>query len=161
MKFQISTLIFIKNQQDQYLLLERNKIPNKGCWSPVGGKLEISEGESPFECAIREVREETKFEITHKDLHLWGYVSEKSYEGKIHCLLLLFNCRKIFFDLPVDIVEGNFAWWTRRQIDQLKIPQTDRKFIWPYYDTHRDQFVAIKADCDLGHSLKFEIEEAF
>lgn len=59
MKFKISCLLFIKNQQDQILMLQRRKSPNRGFWSPPGGKLKMEEGESPFECAQREAKEET------------------------------------------------------------------------------------------------------
>ena len=43
-----------------YLLVQRGKEPNKGCWSLAGGKLEW--GETAVEGGIRELEEETKWE---------------------------------------------------------------------------------------------------
>ncbi len=52
-------------RDDKYLMLHRVKKQvdvNKGKWIGVGGKLEL--GESPEECLIREVGEETGFKLT-------------------------------------------------------------------------------------------------
>ena len=57
--FKISVLVFMHDAQGRLLLIQRTKAPNKGCWSPIGGKLEMATGESPFECAVREVGEES------------------------------------------------------------------------------------------------------
>jgi len=54
MPFKISCLLFAKDLDSKLLLIKRNKSPNKGLWSPPGGKLEMESGESPFECARRE-----------------------------------------------------------------------------------------------------------
>ena len=56
--FKISVLVFIQNDTNEHLLIKRSKAPNKGCWSPIGGKLEMHQGESPYECARRETLEE-------------------------------------------------------------------------------------------------------
>ena len=63
------------------LLIQRKKKPNRGYWSPPGGKLEMDIGESPFECAIREAKEELAIELQLEQLRLFGYISEKNYEG--------------------------------------------------------------------------------
>ena len=52
--FRISTLVFLRDRKDRFLLLRRARRPNMGKWSPVGGKLDMDRGESPFECARRE-----------------------------------------------------------------------------------------------------------
>ena len=49
--FKISVLVFVRNTEGKLLLIRRNKSPNMGMWSPIGGKLEMSEGESPYERA--------------------------------------------------------------------------------------------------------------
>ena len=85
-RFRISTLAFLRDREDRLLLLERNREPNKGCWSPIGGKLHMDEGESPYECARREILEEAALEVADDDLHLFGMVSEKHYEGSGHWL---------------------------------------------------------------------------
>ena len=72
MSFKISCLLFARNKNSQILLLQRKKAPNKGLWSPPGGKLEMSLGESPVECAKRESFEEMGLELHDRDLQLLG-----------------------------------------------------------------------------------------
>ena len=81
MLFKISCLLFIRNSSGHILLIKRKKPPNIDTWSPPGGKLEMTTGESPYECAKREAYEETRLNLCDQDLNLFGYVSEKSYEG--------------------------------------------------------------------------------
>jgi 8-oxo-dGTP diphosphatase len=56
--YKISTLLYCFSPTDDILLLERHQEPNLGLWSPCGGKLDISTGESPYACACREAGEE-------------------------------------------------------------------------------------------------------
>ena len=56
---QLATICYIDNGKE-FLMLHRNKKPNdvhEGKWIGVGGKLE--RGETPQECAAREIFEET------------------------------------------------------------------------------------------------------
>ena len=61
--FKISTLVFVHNALGHQLLIQRKKAPNLGCWSPIGGKLDMSAGESPYECARRETEEEIGLQV--------------------------------------------------------------------------------------------------
>ena len=79
-----TTLCYIDNG-DSYLMLHRVKKENDashGKWIGVGGKCETDE--SPDECMLREVKEETGLEITH-----WRYRGEP--------------------DMSID-TEGTLAW---------------------------------------------------
>ena len=49
----------------------------------------MATGESPFECAVRETREETGLEVATDDLHLFSIIAEKAYEGQSHWLMFL------------------------------------------------------------------------
>ena len=161
--FKISALVFVRNPAGEHLLIERRKAPNQGCWSPVGGKLDMPSGESPYECARREVGEEIRLDLGDTDLHCFGYISEKSYEGSGHWLMFLFDCHRRIEDLPPEIDEGRFRFFTRDAIDALDIPETDRTLLWPYYDHFSRGFVGIRADCDpsgrlsLFEELKIEL----
>jgi len=157
--YKIAVLVFLENQSGEHLLLLRAKAPNLGVWSPIGGKLETALGESPFECAVRETREETGFEITTSDLHLFSMIAEKAYEGESHWLMFLFRCRKPLDTLPPEMSEGRFGYFSREAINKLAIPETDRSALWPIYDRYRDSFVALKADCAPGSPVKIDIEE--
>jgi 8-oxo-dGTP diphosphatase len=146
--FKISALIFTHNAHGQQLLIKRKKAPNRGCWSPIGGKLDMPAGESPYECARRETEEEIGLELDDGDLHCFGYISEKSYEGAGHWLMFLFECKKVVNDLPIAIDEGHFKFFERAAIDKLPIPKTDRTLLWPYYDQYKEGFIGLRANCD-------------
>ena len=155
----IAVLVFIKNDNDEHLLLLRAKPPNLGAWSPIGGKLETATGESPFECAARETLEETGHAVTPADLHLFAMISEKAYEGEAHWLLFLFECRRPITTLPPAMAEGRFGFFARPAIDALPLPETDRTALWPIYDRHHEHFVALRADCHPAHPLQITIEQ--
>jgi 8-oxo-dGTP diphosphatase len=157
--YKIAVLVFLENAAGEHLLLLRAKPPNLGIWSPIGGKLETAQGESPFECAVRETHEETGFAITADELHLFAMIAEKAYEGQTHWLMFLFRCRRPIPGLPPEIAEGKFGFFSRTAIDALPIPETDRSALWPIYDQYRDRFVALKADCMPGKPVVVEIEE--
>ncbi len=146
--FKISALVFVRNRQGEHLLIERRKAPNLGCWSPIGGKLDMERGESPYECARREAKEEIGLELTDAELNCFGYISEKSYEGSGHWLMFLFNCHRPVDEVPETIDEGRFRFFSRGAIDELAIPETDRTLLWPYYDRFANGFVGLRADCD-------------
>ena len=157
--FKISVLVFLRDARGRQLLIKRRKAPNLGCWSPIGGKLEMGTGESPFECAIRETGEEVGMAITEKDLHLFAYISEKNYEGGGHWLMFLFDCKKILPGLPPTGDEGEFGFFSREEIDNLSIPPSDLVLVWPWYDEHRGGFVALRADCAPGEELRVVVEQ--
>lgn len=157
--YKIAVLVFLENAAGEQLLMLRAKPPNFGVWSPIGGKLETALGESPFECAARETREETGLDASPADMQLFAIIAEKAYEGESHWLLFLFRCKKPIPALPRDIAEGRFGFFTRAAIDTLPIPETDRTALWPVFDRYRDRFVALRADCSPGRPLRVEIEQ--
>ena len=159
MSFKISCLLFAKNRSSKLLLLQRNKSPNQGLWSPPGGKLEMTIGESPFECAKREAFEEISLKLDDHDLNLFGYVSEKNYEGGNHWLMFLFEIIPPLDFLPKQIKEGSFKFFSRSEIDSLNIPQTDHTLVWPFYDKRKDGVWGIRANFDSkGAKIKIEAE---
>jgi 8-oxo-dGTP diphosphatase len=158
--YKISTLVFIRDARGRFLLMLRRKDPNKGLWSCLGGKLEMDRGESPFECAIRETREECGMELQETDLHLFCIIAEKNYEARNHWLMFLFNCRKPVESLPADIDEGLFAFHAPEAIDELPLPETDRDALWPVYFEHRDDFIMLRADCTPGRKPLINVEES-
>ena len=157
MPFKISCLLFAKNVDSKLLLIKRNKSPNKGLWSPPGGKLEMESGESPFECAKREAHEEMKLNLDDHDLHLFGYVSEKNYEGGNHWLMFLFEILPNLTMIPDEINEGQFKFFARNEIDTLEIPPSDHKLVWPIFDKRTEGFWGIRANFD-NMSTKIKIE---
>jgi 8-oxo-dGTP diphosphatase len=158
MDFKISCLLFIRNPDEEILMIRRNKSPNKGFWSPPGGKLNMSAGESPYECAKREAFEETGVTLEDKDLSLFGYVSEKSYEATTNWLMFLFDCKKVIKHVPKDIEEGVFRFYPRQAIEKLQVPPSDHQLVWPFFDQRSEGFWGIRADCRSSNSPNLTIE---
>ena len=110
-------------------------------------------GESPAECAQREIREEAGIEVSIDRLHLVGLISERAFEGKGHWLLFYYRVLG-----PVDvpskaIPEGTLEWFRPEEIETLPLPETDRQIIWPLIRAHeaanpdRPGFFALHIDC--------------
>ncbi|MFA5265304.1 MAG: NUDIX domain-containing protein [Opitutaceae bacterium] len=159
LSYKLAVLVFIENPEGQHLLILRNRQPNRGNWSPIGGKLETAIGESPFECAARETREETGHDVSPEDFHLFAMIAEKAYEGESHWLLFLFRCLKPIRNLPADIDEGRFSFFSHDEIERLPIPETDRQALWPIWDKYRDRFVAMRINCSPEQRLQIDIEQ--
>lgn len=157
--YKISTLVYLRNPAGELLLLQRRKQPNAGLWSPIGGKLEMGTGESPFEAAARETWEETGLHIETRDLHLFAIIAEKNYEARCHWLMFLFDCQIAIDNLPPAMDEGGFAFHPAEKVYELAIPDTDRQSLWPIYFEHRTGFVCLRADCSPGMPLEVITEQ--
>lgn len=157
--YKISTLVYIRNAAGELLLMQRNKAPNYGLWSPIGGKLEQSTGESPYEAAMRETQEEIGLHLKDGDLHLFSMIAEKNYEDRMHWLMFLFDCKVTVDQLPPAMNEGIFAFHRPDELNRLPIPATDRESLWPVYFHHREDFVALRANCKVGQPLEVVREE--
>ena len=158
--YKIATLLYAFNERGEILLLERAQEPNCGFWSPAGGKLKMDTGESPYACACREAREEMRLEIAPSDLHLAGLISEHGYQGRTHWLMFLFEVKKKLNSLPPAMGEGRFEFFPREKIPSLKIPQTDRERIWPWFWQFRGGFFAAHCHCHPDGTHQWTLEES-
>jgi 8-oxo-dGTP diphosphatase len=157
--YKVATLLYCFNKRDEILLLERAQEPNRGFWSPCGGKLKMDIGESPYVCACREAGEELGIEINASDLHLNGIVSEHGFQGNTHWLMFLFEVKKKLTALPPPHEEGRFQFYRRDQIGSLKIPQTDREQIYPWFWKYRGGFFAAHCHCHPDGRNDWMLEE--
>jgi len=77
----LATLCYIKdNSTNKTLMLYRNKKENdyhEGKWNGLGGKFEL--GETPEECAIRELKEESG--LTVENPKLKGLLTFPNFDG--------------------------------------------------------------------------------
>lgn len=147
------------------LLLRRLKAPNQGLCSPIGGKLHVDEGESPAECARREILEEAGLDVPMERIHLIGLVSEQAFEGKGHWLMFVYRVLGPVQVEPHDMREGRLEWFTPSEVDALPLPETDRKIIWPLIRRAeprtaggRAGFFAVHIDCR-GSEIKWAVEQ--
>ncbi len=160
MPYRIATLLYCFSQQGEVLLLERAQSPNRGLWSPCGGKLKMPIGESPYVCACREAHEEIGLVIRPADLHLTGLISEHGYEGREHWLMFLFEVEPRLKTCPPPHPEGRFGFFAREAIPALKLPITDRERIWPWFWQHRGGFFAAHCHCHPDGRNDWTLEES-
>lgn len=158
--YRIATLLYGFNARDEVLLLERAQEPNRGLWSPPGGKLHTDDGESPYACACREAREEIGLQLQPNDLRLAGLVSEHGYQGNAHWLMFLFEVKPKLKSLPPIHSEGRFEFFPRAALDGLELPQTDRERIWPWFWQYRGGFFAAHCRCHPDSRNDWTLEEA-
>ena len=158
--YKIATLLYCFNERDEVLLLQRAQEPNRGLWSPCGGKLNSDAGESLYACACREAQEELGLMITPGDLHLTGIVSEHGYEGQAHWLMFLFEVKRRLKKLPPQHREGTFAFFPPQDLTRLPLPKSDIDQIWPLFWKHRGGFFAVHCHCKANGEHKWIIEES-
>ena len=154
----IAVLCDLRDDQGRVLLLHRAKDPNKGLYSPIGGKLETATGESPTQCAQREIREEAGINIPIEDLKLIGIISEKAYEGQTHWLLFVFRAIKPVRVKTGPMDEGSLDWHHHDTIASLPVPESDRLVLWPMIQNWTTGVDCIHIDCT-GPSMTWEIEQ--
>jgi 8-oxo-dGTP diphosphatase len=157
--YQLSTLLYCFNPLDEVLLLERARDPNRGLWSPAGGKLHTAVGESPYACACREAKEEMGLALQPADLHLAGIVSEHGYAGQAHWLMFLFEVRQRLHRLPPPHPEGKFRFFPAAALADLALPPTDREQLWPLFWRYRGGFFAAHCHCHPDGRYDWTLEE--
>ena len=148
--YKIAVLCYLYDDQGRLLLLKRAQEPNKGLYSPIGGKLHMDEGESPAACALREIREEVELEVDPADLHLTGLVSETAFQNQSHWLMFLYEVTRPVEVKRMSFNEGTLEWHAWDEISALNIPETDRLVIYPLMRRFHDQFFHVHIDCRDG-----------
>lgn len=148
--YRIAVLCYIYDEAGRLLLLHRKKEPNTHMYSPIGGKLEVPTGESPHECARREIHEEAQLDIPPEHLRLCGIVSEKAYQGKHHWLIFLYEVTRPIRSGEIArtvFEEGTLEWHPVDAVHELPIPATDRDVMWPHVQRYRGGFFMVHIDC--------------
>lgn len=135
----LATLLYIKNDAGDYLLLERIKNPNKGLFSPPGGKLDLHLAESPIECAVREANEECGIVSVNDDWKLIGIMTEKEFPHIGNIMVFLFEFKKRINTVPPEFHEGKFHFVPEKDIMSAAIPETDKKYIWSSILQNKEQ----------------------
>lgn len=105
----IYTLAFIK-RNNHILMLNRKKQPWLGSWNGVGGKRKA--GESPIDCVIREIYEETNIKVAKEQVKDKGTVSWNSLDALGQGLhLFLIEMRSDYaYQTPITVDEGVLDW---------------------------------------------------
>lgn len=125
MKSPLTTLCYIRNE-DSYLLLHRIKKENdinKDKWIGVGGHFE--ESESPEECLLREVKEETGLTLTSYKFH--GIVTFVSDNDPVEYMCLY--SADSFTGEIIECNEGKLEWIKKSDYLSLNLWEGDPIFI--------------------------------
>ena len=135
----LTTLCYIENDRGEYLMLHRTKKQNDlnaGKWIGVGGKFEADE--TPEECLLREVYEETGLTLTH--YHFRGIVTflSNEWEGEY---MHLFTADKYEGTL-CDCNEGELAWVPKNDVLKLNLWEGDHIFLRELLEN--DRFFSLK-----------------
>lgn len=120
----LTTLCYIE-KDDKYLMLHRVKKENDlnhDKWVGVGGKFEPDE--TPEECMLREVREETGLTLTkYRFRAILTFLSDEWETEYIH----LYTASE-FTGTLLECDEGNLEWIPKNEIDKLKLWEGDKIF---------------------------------
>ena len=120
-----TTLCYVE-QDGKYLMLLRNKKKqdeNAGKWIGVGGKFE--EGESPQDCLLREVQEETGLHLTqYRFRGIVTFVSDRYETEYMH----LFTAHGFEGELTA-CDEGELRWVEKDEVLSLPLWEGDREFL--------------------------------
>lgn len=122
----LTTLCYLM-KDNQILMLHRvkkQKDLNQGKWIGVGGKFE--KNESPDECAIREIKEETNLDIN--ELKPRGIVTF-CYNDDEPEYMHLFTSSDFTGKMTEECPEGNLKWVELDQIMNLNLWEGDRIFL--------------------------------
>ena len=130
-----TSLCYIEHE-GSYLMLLRNKKacdPNEGKWIGIGGKFE--DGESPDECMLREVREETGIEL--REYHFHGIIEFRPDNWEDEDMYLYTAKLPASHNILPECSEGTLRWVAKEDIMKLNLWEGDRIFLKELLDGKR------------------------
>lgn len=148
-----STICYIE-KDGQYLMLHRTKKEkdiNKDKWIGIGGKFE--DKESPEECIMREVMEETGFRLNSCNLRgIVTYVST-GWETEY---MYVFTSDDFSGEL-IECNEGDLHWIDKEKVFNLNLWEGDKIFLRKLQED--DKFFTMKFEYDGDKLLKYSLNE--
>ena len=148
-----TTLCYIE-KSGAYLMMHRTKKindENHDKWVGIGGKFEF--GETPYDCARREMLEETG--LTPNSLFYRGiitFVSDRYGTEYMH----LFTCNSFSGTLKEDCNEGELVWINKNEIYDLPIWEGDKIFF--RLIDKEEKFFSLKLVYEGEHLVSYNIE---
>lgn len=151
-KSPLTTLCYIE-KEDCYLMLHRVRKENdvnKDKWIGVGGHFE--QAESPEECLIREVKEETGLTLTSWQFR--GLVTFHADEWPVE-YMCLFTADAFEGEL-ISCNEGTLEWVPKTQVEQLNLWEGDKIFLRLL--TERKEFFSLKLRYEGDHLAEWSLD---
>ena len=120
---------------------------NHDKWIGVGGGFE--EGESPFDCVVRETFVETGISLDKPEYR--GLVTFVMRVGGELCTehMHLFTCRDFSGELAADCSEGVLEWVPKDKVEDLPIWEGDKVFLRLLREEQRFFTVKLEYDRDI------------
>lgn len=128
----LTTLCYIE-KEDSYLMLHRVSKEvdvNKGKWIGVGGHFET--GESPEDCLLREVKEETGLTLLSWKFRGIVTFSQEGFGTEYMCLYTADE----FEGIPKECDEGVLKWVPKRELFSLNLWEGDKIFLKLLQEDH-------------------------
>lgn len=148
-----STICYIE-KDGKYLMLHRTKKKNdinKDKWIGVGGKFE--DKESPEECIIREVKEETGLILNSLSLKcIVTYVSN-NWDTEY---MYVFTSNDFSGEL-IECNEGDLEWIDKEKISNLNLWEGDKIFLEKINNSNN--FFTVKFEYNGDDLIKYDIKE--
>ncbi len=123
---QLATLCYVK-KNNSTLMLHRTKKKNdvhEGKWNGLGGKFE--HGETPEECAAREIKEESGLIV--KNLKLHGFITFPMFDRIKDWYVFLFSATEFEGEL-IECAEGRLEWIPDEKLLDINLWEGDKIFL--------------------------------
>jgi len=149
----LATLCYvIDKNKNSTLMIHRVKKKNdyhRGKWNGLGGKFEP--GESPEECAVREIEEESGLII--KNIAMKGFITFPMFDSKEDWYVFLFTANEYEGEL-IGSNEGNLDWIPNEKLTDLNLWEGDKYFIpWIF----KEKFFSAKFIYENGNYIRHEV----
>ena len=133
-------------------MIHRTKKKNdyhKGRWNGLGGKFE--QGESPEECAVREIEEESGLKVIN--IKMRGIITFPMFDGMDDWYVFLFVADNFNGEL-IDSNEGDLKWIPNEELININLWEGDKFFIpWLF----EDKFFSAKFNYKDGKYIDHEV----
>lgn len=126
MKTIAATLCYVQSS-GRTLMMHRNKKPgdvHKGKWNGLGGKMDP--GESPEECVVREIREESGLRLVEPRLR--GVLTFPAFKPGEDWLVFVYTASRFEGEVGA-CAEGDLEWIADEKIEDLPLWEGDRIFL--------------------------------
>lgn len=149
----LATLCYVIDKaNNSTLMIYRNKKQNdyhEGKWNGLGGKFEP--GESPEECALREIEEESGLKVT--EIAMKGFITFPQFDGIDDWYVFVFTAHKFTGEL-IDSPEGRLEWIPNDKLTEINLWDGDKIFIpWLF----KEQFFSAKFNYRNGAFVSHEV----
>ncbi|HEY6905947.1 MAG TPA: 8-oxo-dGTP diphosphatase [Ignavibacteriaceae bacterium] len=149
----LATLCYVMDKKNKStLMIHRNKKKNdyhEGKWNGLGGKFE--KGESPEECAIREIKEESGLSVHAPHMH--GFITFPNFDGVDDWYVFIFTIED-FSGNMIDSPEGKLEWIPNEKVTELNLWEGDKIFLeWLF----QDRFFSAKFNYENGKYKDYSV----